>query len=278
MGNVEVQSGQDMTFIQDTPQGALVSLREGGVNPMVFLVTESTVLGPQYKELVRFNPRVLTASKFCSDILGGAFGKVDVVPHAADEYSFKEVDSPVYTFFTAFDGNSLVVRKNPIGAIRAFKEAFGSDQSVRLLVRGLNVSDSVGRWLRQEALGSNIVFVKADVPISALWAQTNAFLSLHKSEGFGLWLLEALAQNKPVVATGWSGSEDFLNESNSLKVDYKMVSTENESFPGQWAEPDSASAVVQLRKCRETAWDRRPFESALGYRVEEIAKNFSAIL
>jgi glycosyltransferase involved in cell wall biosynthesis len=82
----------------------------------------------------------------------------------------------------------------------------------------------------------------------------DCFVSLHRSEGFGLPIAEAMSLGKPVIATAWSGNTDFANEHNSAAIGYRLVTIEEQQGPydigQQWAEPDIADAVEWMRRLR----------------------------
>jgi glycosyltransferase involved in cell wall biosynthesis len=91
--------------------------------------------------------------------------------------------------------------------------------------------------------------------LDALYADADAVISLHRSEGFGLVVAEALLRGLPVVATGWSGSTDFLSETTGMPIGYDLVPAVDPQhtydFPETvWAEPDIAEAARALRRLR----------------------------
>jgi glycosyltransferase involved in cell wall biosynthesis len=102
-------------------------------------------------------------------------------------------------------------------------------------------------------------------------------VSLHRAEGFGLTLAEAMAIGKPAIATGYSGNVDFMNSENSYLVDYTIgrVGPECEIYPpeGEWAEPSVEHAAELMRRVYE-----HPEEAAaIGARAgEDIAGQLSA--
>ena len=86
----------------------------------------------------------------------------------------------------------------------------------------------------------------------ALKAGCDCYISLHKSEGWGFGMIEAMHLGVPVVATGYSGNMDFCSPDTAFLVDYQEVELEQDDYifvlPGQkWAEPDVASAAQQMR-------------------------------
>ncbi len=135
-----------------------------------------------------------------------------------------------YTFLFTFHMMSIMERKNPIGLIRAFSEAFTDSDPVCLVLK-----TSFGdRWPQQiselretaDRSGMNIqiidqVFTQDEV--HSLMDVCDAYVSLHRSEGLGLTMAEAMLMGKPVIATNYSGNVDFMDETNSLLVPYELV-------------------------------------------------------
>jgi glycosyltransferase involved in cell wall biosynthesis len=163
-----------------------------------------------------------------------------------------------FVVLTAFDFRSGFYRKNVLASIRSFRIAFGNDRRALFVVKidGHTYEPNCARALF-EAIGDspNIVvlndILSAD-DMSALIGHCHAILSLHRSEGFGLLLAEAMLQSKPVVATGWSGNLQFMDSSSAILVPYSLVEIEDPQgiyagFDGKWAEPDVESAAASLR-------------------------------
>ncbi len=107
---------------------------------------------------------------------------------------------------------------------------------------------------------SDIILIEESMPyldVLSLYASCDALVSLHRSEGLGLHLLESMMLGKPVVCTGWSGNMDFTTPENSMLVDYRLIPVESHHAsytPGtigegqMWAEPDVEQAGQMLRK------------------------------
>lgn len=168
------------------------------------------------------------------------------------------IDDNAFVFLCTFDFNSFLQRKNPFAVIRAFREAFLSDrQDVRLVVKSSNGHRHPERLLDllNELDGDARITVRDEIiareHIQALQRCCDAYVSLHRAEGFGLGLAEAMRQGKPVIATGYSGNLEFMNSGNSLLVDYRLVEVPEGAYmhvEGQrWAEPDVAHAAVMMR-------------------------------
>jgi len=164
--------------------------------------------------------------------------------------------SPLFLF--AFDHGAGFERKNPLGAIDAFTRAFGPDDGPQLVVKciGAEAHPEAHRRLLETAAKLDHVHV-VDQPLSppdmaALMEACDAYLSLHRSEGFGLTIAEAMLRGRPVVATAYSGPRDWLSQRNCFEVDWREVpiGPGNDPYPaeGAWAEPDLDHAAKQLRR------------------------------
>jgi glycosyltransferase involved in cell wall biosynthesis len=174
-------------------------------------------------------------------------------------------------FVSAFEMASDTNRKNPLGAIEAFNRAFTQQDDAYLVVKANNArafpAEGPYRQL-QEYVARNSKIVLLDEVLTyrdvlSLYASADAFLSLHRAEGLGLCLLEAMSLGKPVIATGWSGNMDFTTDQNSCLVGYSLVkvqastqaaySVEKIGNDARWAEPNLDEAVVWLRRLAESS-------------------------
>ncbi len=160
-----------------------------------------------------------------------------------------------------FDLDSLFARKNPLGVIEAFKMAFPSGGGPRLVVKSINGDRHVEQAdsIRDALAGrSDIEYRDGYLPAGDQKAFINAcdaYVSLHRSEGFGLTMAEAMALGKPVVATAYSGNLDFMNDNNSFLVpfEYAEIGPGSEPYPADavWAEPDIDAAARAMRRVFE---------------------------
>jgi Glycosyl transferases group 1 len=161
-----------------------------------------------------------------------------------------------FVFLFIFDFLSFAERKNPAGTIAAFKRAFGSRKDVLLFIKGSH-AEAAGplfRRLQQEAAGASIVFsneILSRDAIHGLISSCDCFVSLHRAEGFGFTLAEAMNLAKPVIATSYSSNMDFMDEQSSFLVPYKLIEIERHHGPYKkgyvWADPDldHAAALMQ---------------------------------
>jgi glycosyltransferase involved in cell wall biosynthesis len=184
-----------------------------------------------------------------------------------------------FLFLTLFDLNSYSARKNPRAAIEAFRRSG--------LVRAAGASGSAGLVIKvQNVVGNEADFATlqasvADLPgtvlltetlsradIYALEAACDCFVSLHRSEGFGLAVAESMALGKPVISTDWSATAEFVTPENGCPVRAKLVTLEQNHGPypkgATWADPDPEHAAE---------WMRRLFaDRALGARLGAAAR------
>jgi glycosyltransferase involved in cell wall biosynthesis len=164
-----------------------------------------------------------------------------------------------FLFLTMYDIHSTSVRKNPMAVIQAFKQAFQQDDhSVGLVLKINNTScfPKEIELLKQNILGYNNIFLIDKVfsrqEVNGLMNSIDSFVSLHRSEGFGLPLAEAMYLGKPVIATNWSGNIDFINEQNACVVDFTLKQIGQNYGPYSanqyWAEPHTDQAANFMRK------------------------------
>jgi glycosyltransferase involved in cell wall biosynthesis/SAM-dependent methyltransferase len=187
-----------------------------------------------------------------------------------------------FTFLFIFDFFSTLQRKNPLGLVEAFKRAFAPGEGPHLLLKSFNGDYKPDRLaqLRRAAEDRPDVHIVdrfvSEAERAALMARCDAYVSLHRAEGFGLTLGEAMALGKPVIGTGFSSNLDFMTQANSYLVDYEMtrVGPDGENYPaeGRWAEPDLDHAAALMRE----VWEDQAEARARGARAQrDIAEGFS---
>ena len=220
---------------------------------------------------------IWTASRFIADALGphapthllgtackpaGALGRA-----AARSRAFgTSIDKEAFLFLTAGDAFSGAHRKNPLGAIAAFRAAFPHETDVRLVVKThsrerLGAASELEIWRNIERAAQDdprILLMDRlvdDAEMAALLEGADCLVSLHRAEGFGYHLIEAMRLGTPVVATGYSGNLDFCTPQTAWLVDSALRPILAGEYPRAstdqtWAEPDLASAVAALRAVR----------------------------
>ena len=216
-----------------------------------------------------------------------------VEPVADDRHTRESLGLPgedVVIFLVTFDANSTFARKNPYGAIRAFEEAFGTNRrDVMLVVKVVNLDryPLIQPDLRRHVERLGGIVIESDMStgeIASLIRHCDVYVSMHRSEGFGLGLAEAMYFGRPVIATANSGNMQFMNNANSCLVGYtpKVVDLDDMSAnpqatvvyqPGYlWVEPDVADAAHWMRWLVEHPEER----SRIGARAaQHIRDHFS---
>ncbi|HEY0834715.1 MAG TPA: glycosyltransferase, partial [Azospirillum sp.] len=161
-----------------------------------------------------------------------------------------------FLFVFSFDGLSYLARKNPLAAVHAFRRAFPrGNEPVGLVIKAMNV-DGRPEWefLCAEARRDpRIVLIARTMDragVLGLYAACDAFVSLHRAEGFGRGLAEAMLLEKPVIATAFSGNLEFCHPHTACLVGYRRVPLEPGDYPcgeGQsWADPDIDEAAAHM--------------------------------
>jgi glycosyltransferase involved in cell wall biosynthesis len=198
---------------------------------------------------------------------------VPPVASAASRMDFGLPDDAVIVL-VSFNLASSFVRKNPFAAVAAFRGAFG-DRPDRVLVLKVSHPEHAPTdfaRLSQMAQAPNIRIDTRTLPPGdrhALTACADIVLSLHRGEGFGLVMAEAMLLGKPVIATGWSGNTDFMDSTNAALVSYRLAPARDDRlvYRGLWAEPDVAEAAMLLR----TLADHQGARRSLGERARSSA-------
>jgi glycosyltransferase involved in cell wall biosynthesis len=170
------------------------------------------------------------------------------------------LSNTAFVYLTSFDFHSSVYRKNPQGVIAAFAKAFPTgEEDVQLVVKSSNGEYYPAQLaeLIEAAGGDRRVLIRNQVidacHMQALQRCCDAFVSMHRAEGFGLGLAECMAMGKPVIATAWSGNLDFMTHENSCLVEAVLVPVQPHEYPyaeegACWAEPDMEQAAAWMRR------------------------------
>jgi glycosyltransferase involved in cell wall biosynthesis len=187
-----------------------------------------------------------------------------------------------FMFLFTFDLSSHVARKNPQAVINAFIKAFPVEKNdkVCLVIKIHKIKNNPDHIFKLNELTKQISFDPRIIifdeildrsSILGLINVSDVYVSLHRSEGFGLGMAEAMKMGKVVIATNYSGNKDFMNEENSCPVNYRLVRVGEMEYAlvengAVWADPDVDHAVYYMKKVYE--------DRAFAQKIGAVAKNY----
>jgi glycosyltransferase involved in cell wall biosynthesis len=230
---------------------------------------EASRLPDSFRPAFDLVDEIWVASEYGAEILGESTEKpvqvfpmpVEIPPPSTRQRAELGLPEERFVFLFAFDFFSTLERKNPFGLIQAFSRAFGPNEGPLLLIKTINGNKQPGelRRLEHAAAGRPDIRVVDEYvsgeEMRALVAAADCFVSLHRSEGFGFSLAEALAYEKPVIATGYSGNLTFMDATNSYLVGYGLTPVPpgiaNYPAGALWADPDLDDAAGAMRRVFE---------------------------
>jgi glycosyltransferase involved in cell wall biosynthesis len=227
-------------------------------------------LPPAYRAGLQYVDEVWAASDFMRDAIAEHAGDVPVrtvtppLPQAGADPGVVPAEWGIPTdrpwlLFT-FDFLSMAERKNPYGLVEAFTRAFGElplGARPLLVIKTINADRcpvDAERLRLQIAGRGDIVFLDAYLDNDerhVLVSHCSAYVSLHKAEGLGLTVAEAMAWGRPVITTAYGGVMQFCNAANAFLVDWApghVAETTGPYVKGmRWAEPDLDHAAELMR-------------------------------
>ncbi len=234
-----------------------------GVHRIGVWAWELDALPADWGDAFELVDEVWAYSEYVASAFRGAPVPVTVMPLTIDVERLEHAGAvssggEPFTFLFVFDLLSSLERKNPLGLIEAFRSAFALGEGPRLLIKTSNGDNRPQELeqLRVAALGRPDVevvdeFLPADER-DALIADCDCYVSLHRAEGFGLTLAEAMAAGRPAIATGFSGNLDFMTSDTARLVRWsaELVKPGSAIYTAgaSWAEPDLADAAAALRE------------------------------
>lgn len=199
---------------------------------------------------------------------------VITVPHAIEMIDFEKrsrkyfkLPDEDFLVLSLFDVGSVLERKNPFAVVESYLKAFPEEENVTLVVKIRNGETNPQALAKLKDILQSVKSVLIDETFSKndVWALIDCcdtYISLHRSEGFGMILAEAMLLEKPVVATNYSGNTDFCNSNNSYPTDFSLVEIEQDCSVYEagnvWAEADTLHGSRHLRKIVSD------YESAIG--------------
>ena len=227
-------------------------------------------------EVDEFPPSMAAAARYVDEVWMGSAHSAEAVRAAVDVPVFTfplpvvPLDAPTlsradlklpadaFVFLFAFSFHSVVERKNPFALIDAFTRAFAPNEGPRLVIKSIHGDRNLPQLerLRAAAAHRDDIEIRDGVVSRAEHASLvhacDAYVSLHRAEGFGLTTAEAMAIGKPVIATGYSGNLENMTAENSWLVPYELVEVGPDARPypaaARWAEPDVDAAAAAMRE------------------------------
>ncbi len=207
-------------------------------------------------------PNTFVANAF-SNIFAGP---ITVVPHAVNveegPYPMRDhfgMERDRFYFIFTFDYFSSPYRKNPLGVLEAFQAAFPQGtENVGLIIKSIGQVrryQPIRKRIRDAAaLDGRIMVIEKSLSrpeVLGLVNSSDSYVSLHRSEGFGSGMAEAMSLGKVVIGTNFSGNTDFLTEATGFPIPFRLRPVLRHEYPwskGQvWAEPDLRAASTAMR-------------------------------
>jgi glycosyltransferase involved in cell wall biosynthesis len=270
----DAEAPYDVNVVCGTPDLMVAVTRDLGTE----ILRDRYSVGLFFWEAERFQPHVARAmrmtnevwasSGFIADAVERVFdGPVHRFPHpvpAPRVAAASRADLGIpegFAFLFVFDYSSSFRRKNPLGLVKAFTRTFRPGEGPVLIIKSIfgekRLAEREQLWFAC-AEREDIVLLEGTWPPErkdALMATADCYVSLHRSEGLGLTMAEAMALGKPVIATAYSGNLDFMTEENSYLVRHGMTTVGPGAEPYQpdweWADPDLDHAAELMRRVYE---------------------------
>ena len=239
---------------------------DGHYNVGVFL-WELETAPTAWETVYPYVDEIWTPSEFIARALRKATDKpVSAIPYCIEtpydetltrsDFGLEEKD---FLVLIVYDSNSYASRKNPGAAIDAFREAFGEKpEDAKLVIKISNPQPEDIAFVEERlAPGSYILMTERleRRKMNSLIRLCDVFLSLHRSEGFGLVLAEAMSLGTATVATNWSANTEFMPEGTACLVDWKPVPVgsayQYEQEGLTWADADAHQAAGYLRRLKD---------------------------
>jgi glycosyltransferase involved in cell wall biosynthesis len=258
-----------------------------GFHNIGYWVCEVPEIPEQWAKQFRFFDEIWTSSAFCQQAMSRSSNvPILLMPHPIEEFPMTErmkqrragVDCGVFTFLSIANVYSDAERKNILFTIRAFLNAFGDRQDVKLIVKTSNLEydpllEGKLKSIKEKHRNVEVVpgYVENDV-IHGLYSQADAYVSLHRAEGFGLTISDAISRGIPVIATGYSGNADFCDGADTMLVDYALREIGHERLRYRkhdaWAELEMGSATRSFAEMVESYRERLTLADRARTRVQ----------
>jgi glycosyltransferase involved in cell wall biosynthesis len=282
-------------FLRDRRNQSVLSRRDG-INAAV-MNWEQMVVPHEWSRVLEGLDVIVAPSAFTRNTFEGALPSVPVIstkvplflPADAKQNRLRfGLQRDLIWFGSSFEPQSDPARKNPFAVLNAFEQACAGRQDAGLVIRVNNamvdgrVHPVVEELRARSRRDGRVRLIEESLDyqgVLSLYGSLDVFVSLHRSEGIGLGLMEAMALGKPVVATAWSGNMSFMDRSNACLVAYNLVPVRggtwvySERVLGEravWAEPDVDYAAAWMRVLVE----RPDVRAAIGRKAAEDMRRY----
>ncbi|MEG3843314.1 glycosyltransferase [Microcoleus sp. herbarium14] len=256
---IQVNADEVATFIKHTGSSYFENKYNIG-----FWAWELPEFPPEWQPAFNHFHEIWTYSNHCAEAISAVspIPVIKIMPSIAlpaSSLNREALDLPKYKFIFlfVFDFSSRIERKNPLAGIQAFKQAFGEDDRVLLIVKSSNSNNFPEAQASLNSAIENNSNIKhqdgylSKDEINGLLYNCDCYVSLHRCEGFGLTMAEAMFYGKPVIATGYSSNTEFMNVGNSFLVKYNLIPIEQDCGPYKkgnvWAAADVEHAANLMR-------------------------------
>lgn len=261
-----------------------------------FWLWELEVFPDDWVDCINLLDEIWTPAEFVSESIRKKTNKpVVTIPYhvtapVKEEYDRAYFGLPTdqFLYLMLFDSGSMIERKNPMAVIDAYKKAFKGDENVGLVIKMNGYNEKDVTYLNSLLEGySNIHIITesfSKLEVNSLIRAVDVVVSLHRAEGFGLVLAEAMLNETPCIATNWSANTEFMNDDVACMVGYKMARIEKEIGPyipgNYWAEANTDEAAFYMKKLyEEPDYYEEKKKKAKKYIDEKLAlKNISNII
>lgn len=239
---------------------------------------EFNKLPEEFIDLLSLFDEIWVPSSFCQNVFASySFKPVLKIPHLIEVINIEESKPKLelqnkFVFLSIFDSLSTPERKNTDGLIECFLDTFSNNPNIVLVLKTINLEKN--KRLHKELIEktknhNSIVLINENYTkkeLIQLIDSCHSYVSLHRAEGFGLTLAEAMLRKKIVIGTGYSGNLEFMNNQNSFLIHYQLMTKDKDSgFIKQgyeYAEPD----IENSKKVLKFVYDN--YEN-----IEEIRRN-----
>lgn len=256
---------------------------------IAFWLWELEEFPEEWMDCINYLDEIWTPSEFTSKSIRKITNKpVITIPYYVTAPTDKKYDrnyfdlpNDKFLFMLMYDSNSTMERKNPISAILAYKKAFPiEDSNIGLVIKVNNAQKKDIDILHQLMNGYNNVYYIVDtlqkVQVNSLIECTDVFISLHRAEGFGLVMAEAMLLKTATIATNWSSNTEFMTEESSCLVDFELTYLDHDTGPykkgSRWAEPKIDDASNYMKKLYlEKEFYNRIVENAYTYITDKLS-------